>query len=72
MIKIYSTSSCNYCVKAKQFLESKDINYIEVNIGQDDEAKTWLLAQGHRSVPQIYKDGILIEGGYDGLLKTQL
>ena len=72
MLTIYSTGSCGYCVKAKEFLKSKDVAYEEVNIEQDLNAKQWIIEQGHRSVPQIYDDGVLIEGGYHGLLNTQL
>ena len=35
MIKVYSTESCPWCVKAKQYLKSKNIEYIEVNVGED-------------------------------------
>ena len=39
MIKVYSTESCPWCVKAKQYLKSKNIEYIEVNVGEDMEGR---------------------------------
>lgn len=70
MLTVYSKNHCPYCDKAKQLLSNKGIEYKIVNIDEDPEAKTWLIDQGHRAVPQIYKDGALfVEGGYQGLAK---
>ncbi len=70
MLKIYSKTSCPHCDSAKQFLESKDIEFEVPNIEQDSEAKEFLVGEGHRSVPQIYKDDeLFVEGGYSALIK---
>lgn len=46
----------------------KGIQYEEVNIDLDAEAKRFIMSAGHRTVPQIYKDGqVLVENGYQGL-----
>ena len=52
------------------YLESKNITYEEVNIEQDLEARQWILEQGHRTVPQIYINDRLVEGGFNGLVET--
>ena len=68
MITVYSKTNCPHCVNAKKYLESKNINYREVNIEQDSQAREFVLSQGHRSVPQIYLGhALLIEGGWQGL-----
>lgn len=68
MITLYSKHLCPYCVQAKNLLESKGIAFVEVRIDEDDEAKEFVVSQGHRTVPQIYQDGkLLVEGGYTGL-----
>lgn len=72
MLKIYSKNRCNYCTMAKRFLESRDISFEEINIEENDVAKQWMLEQGHNTVPQIYKDDVLIEGGYNGLIQAKL
>jgi glutaredoxin 3 len=70
MITVYSKSSCLYCDQAKNYLQNKNINYREIRIDQDDEARDFILSQGHRTVPQIYMDGkIFVEGGWQGLSK---
>ena len=51
-------------------LKMKGIDFAEVKIDEDAEARDFILAQGHRTVPQIYRDGtLLVEGGYQGLAK---
>jgi glutaredoxin 3 len=68
MITVYSKTNCPHCVNAKKYLESKNINYREVNIEQDNQAREFVLSQGHRSVPQIYLgQNLLVEGGWQGL-----
>ena len=68
MLTIYSKTVCPYCVQAKNYLKQKNINFREVNIEQDDEARKFIQDQGHRTVPQIYLAGkIFVEGGWTGL-----
>jgi glutaredoxin 3 len=67
MIKIYTKTTCPYCDQAKQLLEAFGFEYEAVNIEQDSEARTWLLGEGHRSVPQIYVNDSLLQGGFNGL-----
>ena len=70
MLTVYSKKNCPFCDKAKQLLNNNSVDYKTVNIDEDQEARTWLMAQGHRSVPQIYKDNeLFVEGGYQGLAK---
>jgi len=67
MIKIYTKTTCPYCDQAKQLLEAFGFEYESVNIEQDTNARTWLLDQGHKSVPQLYINDKLLEGGFNGL-----
>jgi glutaredoxin 3 len=70
MLTVYSKNNCPFCVQAKRLLETKGIEYTEVKIDENDEARNFLLSEKHRTVPQIYKDGqLLVEGGYQGLAK---
>ena len=51
-------------------LKLKGVDYTEIKIDEDSSAKEFVLSEGHRTVPQIYKDGkLLVEGGYQGLAK---
>lgn len=70
MLTVYSKTVCPYCVQAKNFLKQKNINFREVNIEQDEEARAFIQSQGHRTVPQIYLAGrLFVEGGWTGLSK---
>ena len=70
MITVYSKNNCPYCVQAKNLLTLKGIEYQEIKIDEDSEAREFVLGEGHRTVPQIYQDGkLLVEGGYQGLAR---
>jgi len=56
MITIYSKANCPHCVNAKALLTSYDIDYNDVRIDEDDQARNFVLGEGHKSVPQIYVD----------------
>jgi glutaredoxin 3 len=70
MLTVYSKNNCPFCVKAKHLLETKGIAFEEVKIDETPAAREFVVAEGHRTVPQIYQDGkLLVEGGYQGLAK---
>ena len=67
-VTIYSTSVCPYCVRAKQLLQRKGIEYKEINLSQEaPEVRIELMQKtNHRTVPQIFiKDQFI--GGFDQL-----
>ena len=70
MLIVYSKNNCPFCDKAKYLLKTKNIDFTEVKIDEDVEAREWLIAQGHRTAPQIYYGTeLFVEGGYQGLAK---
>lgn len=70
MITVYSKNNCPFCEQAKALLTKKDIPFDVIKIDENPEAREWLMAQGHRTVPQLYLDGALfVEGGFQGLVK---
>ena len=69
-LTVYSKNICPYCVNAKNFLKSKGIPFIEVNIETNAVARDFIMSQGHKTVPQIYLDNdLFVEGGWTGLSK---
>ena len=67
-VTVYSTNMCPYCVRAKQLLERKGIEYKEVNLSTEAPEVCVELMQKtkHRTVPQIFiKDQFI--GGFDQL-----
>lgn len=70
MLTLYSKKNCPFCVQAANLLRSKNINFNEIKIDEDFEAREFILREGHRTVPQIYlNDKLFVEGGFTGLSK---
>lgn len=63
MIKVYSTPTCPWCSKVKSYLKSKDINFEDLNVQEDLEAREEMLNLSKQSgVPVINIDGNVIVG----------
>lgn len=61
---MYTTRWCAYCVRAKALLDSRGIEYEEINLDDDPRFRHTLLElTGGYTVPQILVDGQPI-GGY--------
>jgi glutaredoxin 3 len=70
MLQVYSKAHCPFCDQAKALLKNKDIPFEEIRIDESTDAREFIMAEGHRTVPQIYKDGkVFVEGGFQGLRK---
>ena len=70
MLTVYSKTVCPYCQQAKSYLKAAGVEFEEINIDNDSAAREFIVSAGHRTVPQIYKDGTLfVEGGWQGLSK---
>ena len=67
MITVYSKNNCPFCDRAKALLESKEIPFKVIKMEDEPDAREFLMDQGLRSVPQIFKDGVLLPGCYQGL-----
>lgn len=63
MVKVYSTNSCPWCVKAKQYLKSRNIDFIEVNVAEDMEGRQEMVTiSGQMGVPVLDVNGSVIVG----------
>jgi len=70
MLTIYTKNHCPFCDQAKSLLNRKNIQFEEVKIDENPEARQFIVEAGHRTVPQIYKgQKLFVEGGYTGLSK---
>ncbi len=66
-IEIYSKDWCPYCAKAKSLLQSKQLDYAEIDITTDQAREQEMIERSsRRTVPQVFIDGESI-GGYDDL-----
>jgi glutaredoxin 3 len=65
-VKIYTTTYCGYCRRAKALLNRLNIPYEDINVDNDDEKRDWLVeVTGEHTVPQIFFDDEPIGGCTD-------
>ena len=63
VITLYSTSSCPWCHKARDFLKSKNIKFKDINVGENQKAaKEMIKKSGQQGVPVIDVNGQIIVG----------
>jgi glutaredoxin 3 len=69
VVTIYTTSSCVFCLRAKDFLQARGVPFREVDVSGDDAARALLVerANGQRTVPQIFVGEVHV-GGYTDLV----
>ncbi|NQV04453.1 MAG: glutaredoxin family protein [Candidatus Omnitrophica bacterium] len=62
-VKVYSTSSCPYCHRAKDFLKENNVQFEDIDVGRDPDAgKEMIDKSGQMGVPVIDIDGQIIVG----------
>ncbi|KST64865.1 glutaredoxin 3 [Mastigocoleus testarum] len=67
-VEIYTWSTCPFCIRAKNLLKKKGIDYIEYCIDGDEIARDKMItrANGRSSLPQIFIDEVHV-GGCDDI-----
>lgn len=64
-ITVYTTPTCPWCTQVKNYLESKGVDFEEMNVAEDDAAAEKMMdLTGQRSVPVTSKGGLYVVG-YD-------
>ena len=64
-VKVYSTKTCPWCKKVKEFLDDKKVKYENIDVGADQKAANEMVEKsGQMGVPVIEIDGKIIVG-YD-------
>ena len=72
-VKIYTTSTCPWCMKTKEFLKAHNIKYNEVNVGEDEKARNEMFEKsGQFGVPVTDANGTIIVGFDKEALKKAL
>lgn len=62
-VKIYSTPSCPYCIRAKQFLKDNQIVFEELDVSINQiAAEEMVRKSGQMGVPVLDIDGQIIIG----------
>jgi glutaredoxin 3 len=55
-VEIYTWSTCPFCIKAKQLLDRKGVEYTEISVDGDEPGRAAMAdrGDGRKSVPQIF------------------
>ena len=62
-VKVYSTTSCPWCHKAKDYLKSLKVQFEDINVGEDQDAANEMVEKsGQMGVPVLDVNGTIIVG----------
>ncbi len=60
---VYSTPTCPFCIRAKQYLKDNNIKFVEHDVGANqDKAQEMIKKSGQMGVPVIDIEGKIIVG----------
>lgn len=63
MVKIYSTPTCVYCNNLKEYLASKNIEFVDIDVSENQEELNKMVEiSGQMGVPVVDIDGNIIIG----------
>ena len=72
-VTIYSTSSCTWCKRAKQYLDGHNVIYKEFDVGEDRASREEMIRKsGQMGVPVITIDDVVVIGFNEPLLNEKL
>lgn len=70
-VTLYTTPWCSFCIRAKQLLDRKGADYVEISLDQQPEKRQEMMQRsGRRTVPQIWI-GETHVGGCDELFALE-
>ena len=62
-VVVYTTDPCSFCVRVKQLLGARGIEYTEINLARDPAGRAELVDKtGMMSFPQVIIGGELVGG----------
>ena len=72
-VKVYSTPTCPWCVKVKEFLKEKKVDFEDIDVSENQEAAQEMIKKsGQMGVPQIEINGKIIVGFDQEAIETEL
>ncbi len=62
-VKVFSTPTCPWCTRVKEYLKEKNVTYENIDVSQDYEAAQRMVAKsGQSGVPQLWIDDEVVVG----------
>lgn len=63
VVKVYSTPTCPYCIRVKEYLKQKNIEFQAIDVSANQAAvEEMVRLTGQMGVPVIVVDGIPVVG----------
>ena len=71
-VVVYTTEPCSFCTRVKQLLDTRGVEYTEVNLARDAAGRMELVERtGMMSFPQVIIGGELVGGFQETLAADQ-
>lgn len=69
-VEVYTNKGCPACVKVKQYLDTKGIEYVEKKLGKSrkTDLEFSIRTNNAKSIPQVFINGEWI-GGFDDVVR---
>lgn len=72
-VKVYSTATCPYCIRVKQFLKDNNIGFEDIDVsGNQEKAEEMISKSGQMGVPVLDIEGEIIVGFDKGKIAVAL
>ncbi|NQU19107.1 glutathione S-transferase N-terminal domain-containing protein [bacterium] len=72
-VKVYSTPTCPYCIKVKEYLKQKNIDFQNIDVSSDKSSlEEMVKLTGQMGVPVVTIDGNVIVGFDKTKIDSQL
>ncbi|MDD5246879.1 MAG: glutaredoxin domain-containing protein [Candidatus Omnitrophica bacterium] len=72
-VKVYSTPTCPFCIRAKQFLKDNNLTFQEIDVSVDQAAADEMIKKsGQMGVPVLDIEGEIIVGFDKDRIKAAL
>lgn len=72
-VTVFSTLTCPWCYRAKDYLKSQGIEYTDINVGLNQKAAQDMIAKsGQMGVPQLWIDDEVVVGFDQGRINELL
>ena len=63
MVKVYSTDTCMWCTKVKQYQNQQNVDFEDLNVGENINYQEEMIKKSHQSgVPVLDINGTIIIG----------
>ena len=62
-VKIYSTATCPYCIRTKQFLKENNVEFEDIDVSTNQQATEEMMEKsGQMGVPVLDINGVIVVG----------